>query len=95
MPYRVVRPFVYGANGIHGVALIVGDVRDDFGTATRGLLAERYIELIEAVASVVVEAQAEAEVVEADGAQVDNGSDDAAGDAAGSKAPRSRRRLRG
>lgn len=100
MAYKVVRPFAYGADGIHAVELVVGDERDDFGGSTAGLLAEKYIEPAE-VQFVAADADTVAETVEAeteadaDGAQVDNGSVNAVGEPAGSKAPRSRRRLRG
>jgi hypothetical protein len=48
MPYKVVRPFAYGADGIHAVELVVGDEREDFGSSTAGLLLEKYIEEIDA-----------------------------------------------
>lgn len=88
MAYKVVRPFVYSTDGIHGVELVVGDVRDDFGDSTAGLLAEKYIEVDAAV-------RPDAGAVETDGAQVDNGGNGAAGVSAGGKTPRSRRRLHG
>ena len=93
MAYKVVKPFAYYADGLHGVELVVGDVRGDFGDSTGGLLAEKYIEELTAeVRPSAPEAEIEAE---ADGAQVDNGGNDSAGNTAGSEAPRTRRRLRG
>ncbi|RUW55057.1 hypothetical protein EOA32_03270 [Mesorhizobium sp. M1A.F.Ca.ET.072.01.1.1] len=46
----MVRPFAYGADGIHAVDLVIGDEREDFGSSTAGLLLEKYIEEIAAEA---------------------------------------------
>lgn len=45
--HKVVRPFAYAANGYTLEHLNVGAERD-FGSATAGLLAEGYIEAVEA-----------------------------------------------
>ncbi|TGP65445.1 hypothetical protein EN868_03065 [Mesorhizobium sp. M2D.F.Ca.ET.225.01.1.1] len=47
MAYKVVRPFAYGADGIHAVDLVIGDEREDFGSSTAGLVLEKYIELVD------------------------------------------------
>jgi hypothetical protein len=62
MPYEVVRPFAYGAGGIHGVELVIGDVREDFGVFTAGLLAEGYIVSNVTKPVIAVETVAEREV---------------------------------
>jgi hypothetical protein len=42
--HKVVKPFAFSLDGFTRIDLEIGDVREDFGSHTEGLIAEGYVE---------------------------------------------------
>jgi hypothetical protein len=49
----VVKPFAFSLDGFTRIDLDIGDVREDFGSHTEGLIAEGYVEPFAAPAVVI------------------------------------------